>query len=282
MGHKKKIGTETGTEGEPEMTDQGEPQSQPGEGEEPFAGQEQLGEEPAQSQGDASDTQPAPGDDIWAAPPRDADFSALEAQNDAGLAEAKLEAADNRDKYLRALAELENYKKRSLKERSELLKYQGEKILFDMVEILDNFEWALQHADADAAQFKSGVELIHRKFLDMLGKWQVRGEASVGQPFDPAKHHALSKINVYDAVPGTIINELKKAYYYKDKLLRAGEVVVADQPAAAAGDLGSQGSGVEQGESSACESKTQPSTEDSEKIDNNGKDGGSESGEGRV
>ena len=171
----------------------------------------------------------------------DADFSALDAEEAAGKAESKVkglksevekfksESEENRDKYLRALAEFENYKKRVLKERSELLKYQGEKVLGDMLSVLDNLELALQYSDSEAAKLKEGLELIHKSFVDILAKWEVKGESSVGMEFDPLKHAAISKIFVEGHKPGTVVNELKKAYFYKDKLLRAAEVVVSDQ-----------------------------------------------------
>lgn len=178
---------------------------------------------------------------------RDADFSQLDEEIDpAGkgkaedgasaeapglskeLEKAKAEAAENHDKYLRALAEFENYKKRALKERSDLLKYQGDRIFTELLEVIDNFERALQHSDADAAKFKEGVQLIHRGFLNVLEKWQVRAQSAVGAVFDPSKHAAISKIPAAPGtVPGTIVDELKKAYFYKDKLLRPAEVVVA-------------------------------------------------------
>ncbi|MDC0358323.1 nucleotide exchange factor GrpE [Oligoflexia bacterium] len=136
------------------------------------------------------------------------------------------EIEEYKGKYLRALADLENYKKRALKDRSELLKYQGERVFFDILEVVDNLELALQHAEAEPEKLKEGVELIHKRFLDILGKWEVRASSGLGQEFDPNRHAALSRVAAEGTKPGIIINELKKAYFYKDRLLRAGEVVV--------------------------------------------------------
>lgn len=141
------------------------------------------------------------------------------------------EVAESRDKYLRALADLENSKRRAAKDRSELLKYQGERIFVDLLEVVDDFDRALEHSEGNGEQFRSGVELIRKKFGEILKKWDVRGESAVGEVFDPAKHSALSRIQVDDAQPGTVISELKKAYFYKDKLLRPAEVVVAEASA---------------------------------------------------
>lgn len=137
------------------------------------------------------------------------------------------EYADIKDKYIRGLAELENYRKRTMRDRSDLLKYQGEGILFDILSVVDDIERALAHSEADPGGLKQGLELIYKSFVDVLNKWEVRGETAVGQQFDPVKHNALSKIVVQDATPGVVINELKKAYFYKDKILRHGDVVVA-------------------------------------------------------
>jgi molecular chaperone GrpE len=142
------------------------------------------------------------------------DQPSIEAQ----LAEAK-------DRYLRLAADFENFKRRTLKEQSELLKYQGEKIVVDMLEVLDNLELALSHASASQDSLKTGLEMVHKLFVERLGKWQIRGESSVGAQFDPQKHAAISRVPGAEA--GVIVGELKKPYYYKDKLIRCGEVIVA-------------------------------------------------------
>lgn len=163
---------------------------------------------------------------------RDADFSKLDENVEiAALRESvqtwKKEAEEQKDRYLRSLAELENYKKRALKDRADLLKYQGDRIFAEILPILDNLELALQHSDSDTAAIKSGMQLIHKLFVDTLGKFEVRPESGLGKEFDPARHSALSKVPSTEHKPGTIINEFRKAYFYKDKLLRPGEVVVA-------------------------------------------------------
>lgn len=132
-----------------------------------------------------------------------------------------------KDKYIRALADLENFRKRAMREKTDLLKYQGEAILFDVLEVVDNLERALAHSESDPTDLKKGLEMIYRNFTDILNKWEVRSETAVGNSFDPVKHSALSRIVVDDASPGTVIAEHKKAYFYKDKLLRHAEVVVS-------------------------------------------------------
>lgn len=149
---------------------------------------------------------------------------------DAEVVSLAKELAEMRDRYVRLMADFENFKKRALKEQSELLKYQGERVIVDLLEVLDNLELALNHSSADAEKLKTGLEMIQKMFVERLGKWDVRGESGVGLSFDPQRHSAISRIPGADAKPGTIVGELKKAYFYKDKLIRPGEVVVAAEP----------------------------------------------------
>ena len=185
---------------------------------------------------------------------RDVDFSQLESSGEAvtrseegrevpsdigeqavraELAKVTAERDDFQDKYLRALADAENIRKRAIKERSELIKYQGEQIVVDLLGVIDDFDLAmsstanLAEAGGDLQKFRQGVEMIQKRFLEVLGKWDVRGESAVGKPFDPVRHEAISKISSADAEPGSVVNELKRAFFYKDKLIRPGQVIVA-------------------------------------------------------
>lgn len=135
---------------------------------------------------------------------------------------------EGQDKYLRLYAEFDNYKKRMLKEQSELKKYLGEKIFLDLLNVVDNFERAQQFVEnSDEKQYRAGIELIYKDFINFLNKWEVRGESALSSKFDPAKHNAISKVPSGNEPEGTIVGELKKAFFYKDKLLRVGEVVVS-------------------------------------------------------
>lgn len=172
----------------------------------------------------------------------DGDSSTAEVEASAGAApdtvesvpgdDLKKELEDYKDKYLRSLAEFENFKKRSIKERSELLKYQGERVFCDILEVADNLELAVQFSDSDSEKLRDGVRMIQKMLSDILSRWEVRAESGLGGDFDPNKHQAISKAITSEAKPGTITSELRKAYFYKDKLLRPGEVVVAAAPEA--------------------------------------------------
>lgn len=163
---------------------------------------------------------------------RDADFSDLQQlqlieQLQSELKEAKQEASVNNTNHLRALADFENFKKRSLKERSELMRYEGEKLVVDFLEVMDNFERALEHKDSDADNLRAGIEMILKQFSEVFTKWQVMPESCLNKPFDPNVANALSIIEVPDSEPNTVVQEFKKPYSYKGKLVRQGEVVVS-------------------------------------------------------
>ena len=162
-------------------------------------------------------------EDVEAAP--DPELVAQELREE--LESTQAERDDLKAKYIRALADFENFKKRSMKERSDLMKYQGEKIVADLLQVLDNLELALEYKDADPEKLKTGVEMIHKMFIDSLGRWDVRSKSGVGKPFDPISQNAISKVPSPDMEPGHVVSELKKAYYYKDKLIREAEVVVS-------------------------------------------------------
>ena len=146
------------------------------------------------------------------------------------LEEAKKELAEQKQNYLRALADLENFKKRAAKERRDLLKYQGEKIIYDFLEIMDNLDLALAQEETSLEELKTGLQMIQGLFRDTLEKWGVKGESGLGKPFKPEIQEAISAVPDPEAQPGTVLQELKKVYYYKDRVLRTAQVVVVKEP----------------------------------------------------
>ena len=159
---------------------------------------------------------------------RDADFSKLDDPN-FQIEELKKQVEAEKQNYLRALADLDNYKKRAMKEKSELLKYQGEKVILDLLEVVDSLELALMQEQPTAEELKTGLNLIYKLFIDILEKWGVKSKSAIGEQFDPNIQDALSSIVVDGKKAGDIVQEFKKAYHYKDKLLRVGQVVVAKE-----------------------------------------------------
>lgn len=138
---------------------------------------------------------------------------------------------ENYDKYLRAVAELENFKRRAQKERSDLLKYNGENIARDLLEVLDNLERAIAVSETSTGEeFVSGVKMICEQFRQIFDRHGIRAESAIGDQFDPTKHEALASVPTEEKESNSVIDEYRKAYFFKDRLLRPGQVVVAVKP----------------------------------------------------
>ncbi len=144
------------------------------------------------------------------------------------LAEALQLAEDNRDKWMRAVADLENYKKRSIQERSKLIKYKNEDLARDLLPVLDNLERAISASLGKAPEsLLDGVKMTANMFRDVLGRFGVNPIESVGSVFNPEFHEAIATVKDADKAPNTIVEELEKGYMYQDRLLRPSKVVVA-------------------------------------------------------
>ena len=143
----------------------------------------------------------------------------------------KKQAEENYDKYLRALAEFDNYKKRTVKERADMLKYSGENLARDILNIVDDLERALNSTTAGSAtdSFVDGIKLITNNLVGVLKKHHIESEESVGKPFDPQKHEAMAMVPTAGYEPGVVMEEITKLYLFKDKVLRVGQVVVAKE-----------------------------------------------------
>ncbi len=145
------------------------------------------------------------------------------------LQAATKEAAENRDRWLRAVADLENYKKRSIQERSALLKYKNEDLLRDLLTVTDNIQRAVDFCNKEGRSdpVVDGICMISDMLQDLLKKYGVTEIESLGQTFDPNLHEAIAKVQAKDHKPNTIVEVLEKGYKYQDRLLRAAKVVVA-------------------------------------------------------
>lgn len=151
-------------------------------------------------------------------------------ERDETISRLERQLAEATDRHLRLLADFENYKKNVAKQRAELLKYQGQAIVAELLTVLDTFEYALAAAEGtETSSFRDGVVMIQKNFLDVLERWGIKGESAIGKPFDPVVHSALSTIESSEFAPGFVALEYKKAFFYKDKLLRPAEVVVVKE-----------------------------------------------------
>jgi molecular chaperone GrpE len=142
---------------------------------------------------------------------------------------AGMEEANN--KYLRLYAEFENYKKRVRKEREEFFAYCNEDLLYELLPVIDNLEMALKHTsegNSDALQsLKQGVENTLRELNRTLDKFGLKAIETTGLPFDPAYHHAMSQVERADLEDKTVLEEMRKGYRYKEKVIRPSLVSVS-------------------------------------------------------
>jgi len=147
------------------------------------------------------------------------------------LEEARKEAQEHYDKFLRLYAEFENYKKRVAREKADLVKYGNEELLRELLPVVDNLERALEHAKkkGDPEAIIEGVELVLEQFLQVLRRFGVEPIAAVGEQFDPERHEAVAEEATDEAAPGEVIAEVQKGYMLNDRLLRPAKVVVAKE-----------------------------------------------------
>ncbi|NDV94411.1 nucleotide exchange factor GrpE [Dysgonomonas sp. 521] len=134
------------------------------------------------------------------------------------------------DSYLRLNAEFDNYRKRTLKEKAELLKSGSERVLLDIITVVDDFERALDNIskteDIDAV--KEGVDLIYSKFSNFLTKHGVKEIETIGHTFDTDKHEAVTSIPAQtEEDKDKIIDCIQKGYTLDDKVIRYPKVIVA-------------------------------------------------------
>lgn len=175
---------------------------------------------PAESNGNGANSAAAP----------EAEFAQL-------LAAAENAAKEAEKKYLYLSAEFDNYRKRMQKEKTDFFKWGHEDFLRDQLQILDNFERAVQYArsanpekQSPFGQLLQGVEMISHQFADSLKRQGVAEIKAVGEKFDPLLHEAVAEEESETAEPGAVLKELQKGYLLHGRLLRASKVVTSRRP----------------------------------------------------
>ena len=146
------------------------------------------------------------------------------------LAEAQQMVSEERDKYLRLSAEFDNYRKRTLKEKAELIKNGGEKTLTAILPVLDDFERALKNMEAseETKAMKEGVELIFNKFNKILSQEGLQKIETEGREFDVDFHEAIALIPApSEDLKGKILDCVQTGYMLNDKVIRHAKVAVA-------------------------------------------------------
>lgn len=136
------------------------------------------------------------------------------------------EVAKLNDRYLRTLADFENYRKRTEREKEDFRKYALANVLGDLLPVLDNFDRALEHAE-EGDDFHRGVLLIYKQLCDALQKAGVRTIDEVGVKFNPNIHEAVMREENAEVPSHTVTGVLQKGYYLYDRVLRPALVKVA-------------------------------------------------------
>jgi molecular chaperone GrpE len=142
------------------------------------------------------------------------------------------EASENQDKYLRAVAELENYKKRAVRDRADSLKYGQESLIKDILPLVDNLDRAMAHAckSNDFEAFKEGLRLVQNQLNGCLEKQGVERIEAAGRDFDPNVHEAMLQVESPDHVHNQVVEEFEKGYLLNGRLLRPSKVSVCRLP----------------------------------------------------
>jgi molecular chaperone GrpE len=154
------------------------------------------------------------------------------------IEELKATAAKARDNWIRTTADFDNFKKRAARERTEAAQYASAALLQKLLPVLDNFEMALaaaQNAQGDKlASFQSGVTMILSQLRNALAETGLEEIDATGKPFDPALHEAISQQESTEVPEDNVLQQVRKGYKLKERLLRPATVIVAKKPAAGA------------------------------------------------
>jgi molecular chaperone GrpE len=149
--------------------------------------------------------------------------------SDSELQKTKAERDSLLDRLARMQAEFENARRRTIKEQQEFRDYAAADTIKSMLPVLDSFERALQ-VKSEAAELRSGVDLIYKQLQTALGKLSLQSIMAKGEPFDPRLHEAIEMVDTTEVPDHQVIEELQRGYKLKDRLLRPAMVKVARNP----------------------------------------------------
>lgn len=146
-------------------------------------------------------------------------------------AQPKKDEIDFKAKYYYIAAEMDNYRKRMEREKENLIKYGNERVLSDLIQVMDNFERIIDSLKPDQdpkiKNIVTGIDMVQKQFLETLSKHGLTPVESVGKEFDPNFHEAVAQEYAEGVKPNHVIKEFQKGYTLNGRLLRAAKVVVA-------------------------------------------------------
>lgn len=143
-------------------------------------------------------------------------------------------ADEHWERLLRTTADFDNFKKRAARERTEAVQYANVALLQKLLPVLDNFEMAQAAVQASAEKSSSvqaGVAMILQQLKSVLAETGLEEIDATGKPFDPSLHEAISQQETNDAPEGQVVQQVRKGYKLRDRLLRPAAVIVARKPA---------------------------------------------------
>lgn len=143
-------------------------------------------------------------------------------------------ADENWDRLLRTTADFENFKKRAARDREEGIRYANESLIKKIVPVLDSFDMALAAGQNQPAaeSLQTGVAMIHQQLRNVLLEIGLEEVDATGKPFDPNWHEAVSQQESADVPEGHVLQQLRKGYKLRDRLIRPATVIVAKKPSA--------------------------------------------------
>jgi molecular chaperone GrpE len=188
--------------------------------------------------------------------------AAEETPEEKAPAPAGEKSQDSNDRYLRLYAEFENYRKRVSREKEDLVNYGNESLLYELLPAIDHLELALKHSSRDSdSGVVQGVEITLKELQRTLEKFGLRRIESTGKCFDPAVHHAMTRVEREDMDENMVAEEFRAGYMYRDKVLRPSLVAVSVKPAKGGGQE------TEAGNLQGCGSPDETKIERNEKIE---------------
>ena len=149
----------------------------------------------------------------------------------AEIEELNIQLSEAKDKYLRLFAEFDNFKKRNIRERMDLLKNASQDAFSSLLPVIDDFDRAKNSADDESSEerFSEGVLLVYNKLYSILNNKGLKKMESTGEDFDPELHEAITKIPApSEDMKGKVIDTIESGFYLNDKIIRYAKVVVGE------------------------------------------------------
>ena len=153
------------------------------------------------------------------------------------LRQRAAKADENWERLVRTTADFDNYKKRAIREKQEAIKFANENLLEKLIPVLDAFDMALvaaQNGDAKTVQsLQAGISMVHQQLNSALADVGLEAVDAAGKPFDPNLHEAVAQKETAEVPEGQVLQQMRKGYKLRERLLRPASVIVAKSPAAA-------------------------------------------------